>query len=91
MLFKILAYLAKWKFGQKILGWIEKGNKLLSGSRSEILLSVWALLYTLEKLGILPEGLYESSKPLIYGALPVTLAEKVKKVMGYVDKAIPNK
>lgn len=88
----VLLWLAKISLGRKLLGLLSTANAKVSGKRSEIILGLEALIYVLSKIGVLegidPE-LLSALKVALLGALPVTLAEKVKTVQGQIDSVIP--
>lgn len=94
MLLKVLLFLARFSVGKKLLELIDGLNERISGKRSEIILALEALLYVLGKLGVIPDGGKEAAQALsvaLLGALPVTLAEKVKSAQQIGDKLIPSK
>jgi hypothetical protein len=85
-----IAAIARMALGRKILGVLAAVNGKLSGHRSEILLALMALCHLLEKVGIVPDGAAIAVDAALAPALPVTLMEKVSKVISLIDKIAPN-
>ena len=91
MIQTVLATLARWKYGKKLLEILKSGNEKLSGHRSEILFAILGLLYALEKFGVIPAGFTDANKDVIFAAMSVTLADKARKALEIANKVIPKK
>jgi len=94
MINKILMWIGKVALGKNMLEMVNGVNERLTGKRTEILIAIQALLLLLKKIGILPAEaapLVENLSMVLLGAIPVTLAEKVKGVQEKVDSVIPDK
>lgn len=92
MLNKIIGFIAKIAIGRQLVGVVNATNSKLTGKRTEVLVALQAILYILGYFKLLPEGSEEAVKTLsnaILGAIPVTLAEKVKKAVEIADKVLP--
>lgn len=90
----ILGLLAKWTIGQKALGAVSWANERLSGKRTEIIAGLQCLLYVLKKLGLLPPEAAAAADSLavaLLGALPLTLADKIKRGQEIANKVVPDK
>ena len=90
MVTSIIAAVARWKWGKKILEWSDKVYSALEGHKSEVIGSVYALVVALDWAGILPQGSAEKANYLL-AALPVTMAEKIKRVVKTAGKVVPDK
>ena len=88
MINKLLRIVAKFALGSKLLGGVNRANKLLTGVRSELLLGLYALLYVLKHFGLIGAEA-EPVMLAILGALAPTLAEKVKNATATADEIIP--
>lgn len=94
MINKLIAVVAKLTIGKHLLDAVHWLNDKAAGSRTEIVVAVEALLYLLKIAGILDEQQKQAADNLallLLGALPVTLAEKVKKAREIGDQVIPAK
>lgn len=89
MLHKALIFLARFAVGKKLVDLLAVPARLAAGHRSEILLGLQALIYLLKHLGLLdtPElqALAEQAQAVLLGALPITLADKARKVQDTAD------
>ena len=85
----ILLWLAKFAFGNKILEVVHQGNSLLAGRRSEILLTLVAVVEILRHTGILTDDVASPITTALLGALPITLAEKAGKIIKQADQVLP--
>lgn len=90
MLTSILAKIASWKFGGKILAGMDKVYSAAEGHKSEIISGVYCLVVALDWLGILPQGSADKAQYLL-AALPVTMAEKIRRVVATAGKVVPDK
>ena len=90
MITAILAKMASWKFGGKILAGMDKVYGAMEGHKSEIVSGVYCLIVALDWLGILPQGSADKAQYLL-AVLPVTMAEKIKRVVATAGKVIPDK
>lgn len=91
MLNSILAVVARFAFGQKILAVLDKANSLLTGGRSEILIGLVVVVNLLKYTGLLDAQQSDEISKYLIGALPITLIEKVSKIKKQADKIIPIK
>ena len=91
MLNSILAFAARFAFGQKILAVLDKVNGLLTGGRSEILIGMVVVVSVLKYSGLLDATQADEINKYLIGALPITLIEKVSKIKKQADKIIPIK
>lgn len=92
MLNKLVALVAKFTIGKSLLDLVNWLNSKASGARTEIVLAIEAILYVLKIAGVLDDAQKQSADNLalaLLGALPVTLAEKVKKAREMGDRIIP--
>lgn len=85
----ILLWVAKFAFGSKILEYVHQANNLLVGRRSEILLSIVAVIEILRHTGILTDDVASPITTALLGALPITLAEKAGKIIKQADQVLP--
>ena len=89
MLNRLLGIVAKLALGNKLLAGVNAVNGKLSGVRSELLIGLSALLWVLEHFGVLRGPEVDALQAALLGALPVTIAEKIKKAEGLAEKVIP--
>ena len=88
MINKLLGFVAKIAVGNRLLGAVNAVNKKLSGARSEVLIGLSALLWVLEHFGVLRGPEVDALQAALLGALPVTIAEKIKKAEGLAEKVL---
>ena len=92
MIQKILVWLSKVAVGKQLLGLVNGINEKLTGKRSEVLIGLQAILYLLGKFGVIPpqlQGTVDALSTGLFGAIPITLAEKLKNAQGIADQVIP--
>lgn len=89
MINRLLGLVAKFAVGKQLVGAVNAANKRLSGARSEILIGLSALLWVLEHFGILRGPEVDALQAALLGALPITIAEKIKKGQEMADRVIP--
>lgn len=92
MLNKIIAWAAKIIIGKQLVGSVNWLNDKLSGKRSEIIVGIQFLLWLLKHFGIVSgdtEAAADALSVALLGALPVTLAEKIKKVKDIAEIVVP--
>lgn len=91
---RLLLYIVRYAIGRKLIGLIAGINTKLSGHRTELLGLLYGLIYVLKKLGMIPPDLVQSADSLavgILGAIPITLAEKARKVDEIINGIIPER
>lgn len=92
MINKVMLWVAKWSVGSKLLTGVDWVNGKLSGKRSEAIVLVQLVLWLGKHFGVIPAEQAAAADALalaLLGALPVTLAEKVKKAREVLDKVVP--
>ena len=88
MLQNALLFLARFAVGKKLVALVAKPAELARGKRTELILALQALLWTLKQFGVLDGALAEAADVLavaLLGALPVTLADKAKNTQTLVE------
>lgn len=89
----IIAFLARHALGQKVLALLARPGSFARGHRTELLVALECLIFVLRVSGVLdtPElsKFADNAELLILGALPITLAEKVKRGQEIAEKIIP--
>lgn len=89
MLNSLLATLARWTLGGKIVSAIGWAHDKLDGHRSEIVLAILAAVHGLKLIGLIPVDAAETTEKALLAILPVTLADKASKIAATIDKAAP--
>ena len=89
MLNKIVSYLARIAVGKQLVSGIAAVHGKLDGHRSEIALFVSALVYLLEKVGIIPGPVADNIQLSLAPLLTALLADRFKKVKDVVDSVVP--
>lgn len=92
MLNKVLGWVAKIAVGKQLLQGVNWVNGKASGHRSEVIIGLQVVLWALGHFGIVTGDSAKAADALaaaLLGALPVTLAEKVKKATEAADRFIP--
>ena len=89
MLTRVLEFVARVAIGKKLVAGVAWVNNKLSGNRSEIILSIVALVHGLKIAGIIPAEVADGVEKSLAALLPITLAEKASKVMATIDKVVP--
>jgi len=89
MLNTVLAFVAKWTVGKKLLGGVAWLHDKADGKRSEIILAVTALIHALKIIGVLSPEAAGAIEAILLPLLPLTLADKASKIMKTVDKVVP--
>lgn len=94
MIQKLILFVLRFKFGAAILDAVNGLHERVIGHRTEILVGLEAVLAILKHLNILGPDLAKDIDALslaILGAIPVTVAEKVKKALEIADEVAPVK
>jgi hypothetical protein len=91
MLNGILAIVARWTVGKKLLGAVAWTHEKLDGKKSEILLAVYGLIHLLKIVGVIDPLTAAAIEEKLVILLPVTLADRASKIIATVDKVLPSK
>lgn len=90
MLNSLLATLARWTLGGKIISAIGWAHDKLDGHRSDIVLGILALVHGLKLVNVIPADTAGATEAALLAILPVTLADKASKIAATIDKAVPS-
>ena len=86
MLNKLLEYVAKWSFGEKVvssIGWV---HDKLDGKKTEIFSALYALSYGLELAGLLPTPAAEQWGTALTVVVPLAFADRASKIAASIKK-----
>ena len=89
MINNIIAWAAKLAVGKHLLGALAWAHGKLDGNRTEINVSLLAIVHGLKLAGIIPPEAAQSVETVLAGLLPVLVADRVHKVIGTVDRIAP--
>ena len=89
MLNKLIGFAARIAFGKQLLGLVHGLNEKLTGHRTQVIIVLAAGVALLGHFGLLTQDQSQAALTALLGALPLTLAEKVKNALAQADKILP--
>ena len=84
-----MMWLAKIAFSRKLLEAVASANSSLTGYRSQLIVIALAIVAILGYTGLLDKEVAGTIIAALLGALPPTMAEKAKNILGKADKILP--
>ena len=86
----ILSWVAKFAFGNKMVGALAWIHDKLDGKRTEISASLLGIVHALKLAGIIPAEQAVAIEAALLAILPIVIADKASKIIKQIDAVAPD-
>lgn len=91
MINSLIGILARMAVGKQVLTVVADIYEMVDGKKSELLILLLALTHLAKLAGILQPEAARSIEASLAGALPLTLADRARKVLDFTDRFLPSR
>ena len=89
MINKLIGLVARLTVGKQLVAGMGKAHNLLDGRKSEISLAIYAVVYLLKLVGVLPAEAVAPIQAALEPIIGLALMARASKVINIVDKVVP--